>query len=191
MRAFALIILILLSGREASAEIGLHLGSHIGYGGVGSEASDAYGSRAVGSFGIQAMPGYRMGSLLLGPLLDLRFIGQFGESPGTLDGSPKIDYGGRSFTIGLGASYLIPGIVKALAAYDIFARYSHSPDSTLKGSGLRVLLALPFPGGSAVGLQYSSTSYNARSRGGEEHGLGPDNNVHHWDIAIGLSWEIL
>ena len=107
MRAGLLIFLFLMGTELAHAEFGLHLGGHFGYGDMGGDAKDAYESRAIGTFGFQALPGLRMDSLLLGPLMDIRFIGQLGDSPPTFDGTPIVDFGGRSLCSGSGRSIML------------------------------------------------------------------------------------
>lgn len=182
MRLLLLAAALLISP-SARAEFGAHLGSHFEFGSMGGEAADAYESRTMGAFGLQAMPGYRLlgKKVLAGLMLDLRFFSQL--SSGT-----SVGYGGKSLLIGPAVAYE-GDKVKFLVGWDLRARHSASrPEASYKGSGLRLLLGYRLGGkGNLFGeLQYLTTKYKTRTQDESDTDLS-DNPIKSSMVGFGLS----
>jgi hypothetical protein len=191
MKPFLLLFLALLSV-PARAEFGLHVGGHFGYGKMGDEANDINQDRSMGSFDLQAMPGYRFLDKLLmaGVMLDYRFLGQLEDKSATLS-----DFSGRSFLIGLGAMLDLP-TVKFILSYDFHDRHNISlPKTTYKGKGWHFLLGYKVAGSLCVDLEYVVANYDSQTLLGEDSDLsGTDLSgntrypISHDSLAFGLSW---
>lgn len=184
---FPLILTLFLGllSSSAEAQFGAHFATHFGYGKMGSD-SGFIQKRSMGTFDLQAMPGYRLlgNQLLLGLLFDLRFMSQL-QDQNDVGGE---DFGGRGLTWGLGASFE-PGPVKILVSYDLSARHWYTaPETTYKGSGFHFILGIPVAPSLFLDLQYVTTTYNTRKVNGDEYGLA-DDNVQHWNVGFGVSYS--
>ncbi len=171
-----------LLATPAKAEFGLHVGTHIEFGSMGTEIADAYESRSMGAFGLQAMPGYRlMGkSLLAGLMVDLRFHSQ-------LSNGSANDYSGQSFLLGP-AIALELAMFKLLLGWDLRARHSAKMDTSYSGSGFRFLLGYRLLGNMWADLHYVSMKYKTRSTAGIESDIS-SNPVKSGMVGVGLSWS--
>lgn len=176
-----IVFLTTLFATSAQAELGLHAGTHIEFGTMGSSTTDVYETRSMGAFGLQLMPGYRtMGkALLLGLMLDLRFHSQ-------LSGGTTVDYSGRSFLLGPAAAIEFTKL-KVLVGWDLRARHSAKQNTSFSGSGLRFLLGYRIAGNMTADLQLLSTKYKTRYID-ETETLIQETPVKSTMIGLGLSW---
>lgn len=182
-----LLALALLSALPtvAEASFGLHAATHLGIGDMGS-SSPTMPSRSVGTFDLQAMPGYRLFSqqLLIGLMLDYRFVSQL-DNPSRAAGT---DYTGSGLLMGIAAAYET-NLVKILLGYDFRARHSHDlPETSLMGSGYRLQFSYKVFGPWGADLQYVHTNYNTMEAAGTESELN-NYNFRHWNLGLGVSYS--
>jgi hypothetical protein len=180
MRIFLFLFLFALPFNSAFASFGLHLGSHLGFGGMGNE-SGSRASRTMGTFDLQAMPGYRVFGVMPGLLLEYRMMSQL-----TNRIEAGSDYSGNGTNFGLGVLFE-PGMFKFLASYDFQSRHWFTePDTTFSGSGYRFLVGYKILPLLAFDFQYVATKYNTVEESEVETSIDHD-PVSHWNLGFGVS----
>ncbi len=184
MRLSFFALLVLLLPGVAKADIGFHVGGHLGYGQMGNKTGDTAQRRAVGTFDLQGMPAFRFNNnyVLLGLMVAVRFHSQF------TDDKTLADFSGRSVLAGPGIGLDLP-FAKFLFSWLMRARhYYEGPETVYKGSGFQFLAGYKVVDTLSVDLQYIVASYNSRDQNGGEQGLNNDNVITHRDLSFGLSW---
>lgn len=178
MKAVFLALLVIWLAPSAEANFGAHLAPHFGFGNMGDDSSGSLRSRSVGTFDLQALPGYRVygNAILLGLMIDYRFISQLSEED-NLQG-----LSGRGLLLGPGAGFEF-AFGKLLLSYDLIARHSAtSPEAKLEGSGFHLLFGYRIAPNVYADLQYVRTRYNKLN--GEDLGDLP---IKQNNIGFGLS----
>lgn len=190
MRLFFLAVLGSILPQFAQADLGFHVGGHLGYGQMGDKTTSTVDApsntvvRSVGSFDIQGMPAFKFNQnyVLLGWMLIYRFHSQFD------DDTALADFSGRSFLMGPGIALDLP-FAKFLFSWLMRTRHTYSgPETTYKGSGFQFLAGYKVVDTLSVDLQYVVSSYNSRDQNGGELGLNGENVLTHRDLSFGLSW---
>lgn len=139
--------------------------------------------RPIGSFDLQAMPGYRvLDPLTVGWMLDYHFVSQLNNNT-----APGSDFTGNGLQMGLGVMFE-PGPLKLLVSYDPWSRHWHSnPDTTFKGSGYHLLAGYKVIDDFSFDLEYVRAAYNVKEILSLETPLGPD-EIFYWSLAFGISY---
>lgn len=180
MKVVFLILLLCFSGPSAQASLGLHLGSHLGFGGMGNE-SGTRTNRTMGTFDLQAMPGYRVFGFMPGILLEYRMMSQL-----TNRIEAGSDYSGNGSNVGLGILFE-PALFKFLASYDFRSRHGFSsPETTFSGSGYRLMVGYKILPLLAFDLQFVQTKYNTVEENETETSIDED-PITHWNLGFGVS----
>ena len=176
----ALFLFLALLALPAQAELGLHLASHLGYGKLGSD-NNSVKDRSMGVFDIQAMPGYRMGMIMGGILVDYRSTSQL-----TNEQDVGGNYRGSGINLGLGAEAGF-GPIKALISYDFRSRHNLTgTKTTYMGSGFRLGMGYQLLPKLYGDIQFSKTTFKTVSVDGSDVDLG-SNAVSHWNLGFGIS----
>lgn len=178
MKAVFLALLAIWLSPRAEANFGAHLAPHFGFGNMGDDSSGRLRSRSVGTFDLQAMPGYRVygNAILVGMMFDYRFISQLSEED-NLQG-----LSGRGYLIGPGVGFELT-FGKVLLSYDFMARYrAPSPEARLEGSGFHFIFGYRIAPNVYADLQYVRTRYNKLN----DEDLG-DQSIKQNNIGFGLS----
>lgn len=177
---FFTFLAFLISVPAAQASFGLHLGSHLGFGGMGNESGSRV-NRTMGTFDLQAMPGYRVFGVMPGLFLEYRMMSQL-----TNRIEAGSDYSGNGSNVGLGVLFE-PALFKFLASYDFRSRHGFStPDTTFSGSGYRLIVGYKILPLLAFDVQYVSTKYNTIEENETETSIDND-PVKHWNLGFGVS----
>ncbi|MCO5143992.1 MAG: hypothetical protein M9962_12955 [Oligoflexia bacterium] len=168
----------------STASFGVHLGSHIGIGRLGNETTQVR-DRSMGTFDLQAVPGYKIlsDSLMVGLLLEYRLLSQL-TSAGNVAGE---DFSGGGFSLGPAVTYRI-SLVKILVGYDLISKQStHTPEGSLSGSAIRFLVGYELFPSLYADLTLNLNSYGDQDRNGTEVLL--TNKVKHWNFGFGISYS--
>lgn len=183
MVSLGLFVFLATFSPRAEAQFGFHAASHFSFGGMSNE-SETLRPRSMSTLDLQFMPGYRLGTLLGGLLLDYRFIGQVSQAS-DVGGN---ELGGRGFIWGLGGVWT-PSLWKFLLSYDFRARHSvTSTSTTYMGSGFHLMAGYEFAPNFHADFQYTKMRYNMSDTNGVETDLTND-PVKHWTIGIGVSYS--
>ena len=172
-----------LSGAPARAQVGLHAATHLGIGSIDTGRKSAP-YRSLGTFNLEAMPGWRFSpKLMAGLVVDYRLITQLEDGTG----SNAANFGGKGLTLGLGGTFET-GDAKFLVSYDPFARHwAPSPQTTYKGSGFHIMAGIQFEPKWFIDVEFSSATYDeAGIRGLDQHLRDPRT---HWNLALGVSYS--
>lgn len=168
------------------AEFGFHVGTHLGYGQMGNSplATPSIPDRSMSTFDLQIMPGYRLGDMLGGLMMDYRLANQLEQGdPG------ETNLSGQDLIFGLAISYE-PGLWKFMLGYDFKATHSLSgADEKYMGSGFRLLFGYEFLEKLRFDFLYTKTGYNTNET---SSGIITDysaDKVRHWNLGFGLSYS--
>ncbi|RZA06465.1 MAG: hypothetical protein EOP11_10315 [Proteobacteria bacterium] len=188
-RVFSIGTLALLSLAAASsparAELGLHAATHFGVGAMGTE-NPAEPNRSMGTFDLQAMPGWRFpnSKFMAGMLIDYRFMTQLEEG---VPITGETNFAGQSVHFGIGGTFET-GDLKLLATFDPLARHwAAVPTTTFKGSGLHLLAGIQFEPNWYIDIEYSEATYDEAGIMGRDQHLDPPNR--HWNLGLGISYS--
>lgn len=189
---FFLFLITLFCTTNASAVsggLGIHAATHFGLGRISSEDNVAILPRTMDSWNIEAMPGYRYGPIMLGPLIDYNMVGQITTQ--SLVGSAL---GGTQFLIGLGLE-LEFGEFKLLGSYDFIGDYSISSSNTNGVSedyesptGYHLLIGYAITSQWYWDVEYTAVSYSTFNTNGTLTDIG-GNPMKRWNIAAGISFS--
>ncbi len=159
--------------------------------GTYKSSSGTIPGRTIDSLAIEALPGYRFGEWLAGPLAELRFVGQTTE-PATVNST---NVKGRGLLLGVGGGYSI-GKIKLLAGVEFLGSYvqakvdpsgneikNQKPFGWLIQSGYEVFPSL------SADFRLASVVYSQDEVAGKANNVSTDKR-RQTDYSVGLSYHL-
>jgi hypothetical protein len=192
MNKFLFSALLILCGSSfalADNGLGVNAGAHWGLGSA-ANSQKTIPVRTMNTIDLQALPGYHFDNLLVGVLMELRFVGQ-NTDPATVSNQ---NLKGTGYLFGLGAMYLWNNW-KFLGSLDFLGKHSLGVvDSSGKYStfkkprGFHLLVGYKFFERISADLSFSYETYKQNTLGTTDADIS-DNKLKHWNAGLGATYD--
>ena len=176
--------------------LGLETGVHWGFGRMGSNTTNVIPNRNMNTVSLQALPGYRIQNILIGPYFEYLIVGQNTDpaDPNNLNLNNQ-NIKGTGYLLGVGGSYEYEKLIFG-GAFTFLGNYSQSKQDTAgyydqyqKPIGIHLQAGYRVYKKITADLKYSVVTYAQDNIANTANDVST-NKRSHWDLALGGTLHI-